>query len=434
MTLTVPVIAAAAAAAQGSYYRNSIRWSWLNVSVENTVTKLVMRGYNASQIVLREAAIFQDTIFLRANATLRKYEGAILGTLLWYECATVAWPSARHIGKAEDDLWLHLPDVFGSLHDAARQLAQAKATQNHSLYWGLQETYHLEMKTQIPLGFNHEWSLRRPCRQPEDNQSFMGGGFAGPFPFMKGPIYFVSASLAKCIVSNVSWEPRVRALEAAKANRKVYEDVWTGYALSQLDPPPKLALVKLGGGSFDEIPGFAATNGSCERPLESNAGRSRPMRSCVHRLTTSARVTRSHLAQQGAVGQPIANHSEMETAEPLQSRTTRSDHLQQAWCQLHGWNMDFLCRAISVERLPVRCGQPGLLGTVRHRPQGCSKQLQRLVGCHANRQLHETNIAGYSCITGCGADWRCRLVMRLYITSLCTDSRGVYLPITERLQ
>ena len=258
-------------ATQGSSYRNTIR-SWMNASVENTITRLVMRGINVSQAVLREAAIFQDTIFLRANASLQKYEGALLGTLLWYECATMAWPAAHFIGKAEDDLWLCLPDVYGSLLDASDTLARSGPTRGHSIYWGVQETYHLEIKSQVPLGFNHEWSVRQPCRQPEDKEGFLHGGFAGPFPFMKGPVYFLSTSLAARLVSNASWTPRVRALKAARTNRKVYEDAWTGYALSQLDPAPRIALVNVGrgGATFDELPKAAITNWSSER-ADSNA-------------------------------------------------------------------------------------------------------------------------------------------------------------------
>eukprot|EP00966_Prymnesium_polylepis_P323884 7380013-Prymnesium_polylepis.3 len=83
----------------------------------------------------------------------------------------------------------------------------------------------------------------------------------GARQFAKGPVYFLSASLAARLVSSEVEAARAAALEAAARRVPVFEDVWVGYALStQLTPPPNLTIVQVTGGLYNEPTGFYATN------------------------------------------------------------------------------------------------------------------------------------------------------------------------------
>ena len=96
-----------------------------------------MRGYNASAAVIDEAAQFGDIVFLPSSASLSEYSGPLQSTWQWLECACSAWPRAAMIGKAEDDVWVHLPAVMESLRAGSEALGKFNL---RSMYWGMVET------------------------------------------------------------------------------------------------------------------------------------------------------------------------------------------------------------------------------------------------------------------------------------------------------
>ena len=120
-----------------SGFRHSIRRSWLPSPEAGVVTRLVMRGYNASTAVIDEAAQFGDIVFLPSSASLSEYSGPLQSTWQWLECAVSAWPRAALIGKAEDDVWVHLPGVLESLRAGSEALGKFNL---RSMYWGMVET------------------------------------------------------------------------------------------------------------------------------------------------------------------------------------------------------------------------------------------------------------------------------------------------------
>jgi len=124
-----------------SGFRHSIRRAWLPSPEAGVVTRLVMRGFNASAAVIDEAAQFGDIIFLPSSASLSEYVGPLQSTWQWLECASSAWPRAALIGKAEDDVWVHLPGVLESLRAGSEALGKLNL---RSLYWGVIETCNLK--------------------------------------------------------------------------------------------------------------------------------------------------------------------------------------------------------------------------------------------------------------------------------------------------
>ena len=95
-----------------SAVRRSIRRSWLPGGAEADILPLfVLRGLNASASTLAEAEEHGDSVFLRAEASQSRFTGPLWSLWLWLDCARTAWPHAKLIGKAESDVWLHLPGI-----------------------------------------------------------------------------------------------------------------------------------------------------------------------------------------------------------------------------------------------------------------------------------------------------------------------------------
>ena len=325
---------------QQSSFRHSIRRTWLPSPEAGVVTRLVMRGFNASAAVIDEAAKFGDIIFLPSSASLSKDVGPLQSSWQWLECAISAWPRAALIGKAEDDVWVHLPGVLESLRAGSAALGKLDV---HSLYWGNIETCNthqsepmmhacLQLPPRQRLGADRmcvapvrllecELSTARRLRlgtpprisagsqpaldsQPHPHapqvwsvpnakrlrplpsrvrdgseplssaKGFFAGsgcyaadqqrlpdlrGAVGPFPYAKGPLYFLSRDVVERLVKEQ--QPLLeRALPTAgvragvgrSAGKAIWEDVWLGYALGQLDPPPELGIVAIDWSLFFE--------------------------------------------------------------------------------------------------------------------------------------------------------------------------------------
>ena len=328
-----------------SSFRHLIRRTWLPSPEAGVITRLVMRGLNASAAVVDEAAQFGDIIFLPSSASLSKDVGPLLSTWQWLECAISAWPRAALVGKAEDDVWVHLPGVLESLRAGSAALGKLNL---RSLYWGIIETCnthqfrteprdasitcsspHFEADRmcasrlsdfwnatyQRPVGYGHVratylhwwpttaldsqprphapqvWSVPNPkrlrplprhvrdgseplssakgffdgsgCHAADDQRHPDHHGAVGPFPYAKGPLYFLSRDVVERLVKEQ--QPLLeRALPTAgvrvgvgrAVNKAIWEDVWLGYALGQLDPPPDLGIVAIDWSLFFENWGF----------------------------------------------------------------------------------------------------------------------------------------------------------------------------------
>ena len=263
---------------QQSSWRESVRSSFFRFASEpGLLLRIVLRGINASQLVREEFVRHGDTIFLRAPASLSAGRGPLTSTLLWLSCAVDAWPNARHIGKAEDDTWLHLPDIMSSLRVSRDALA---ARNVHELYWGHVQSYYWNETAQRPFAFGHSFGEGTCVVNATGNTTSSRGRFRlnshavqhGPFSFACGQLYFLSRGVTSQLVNDAPTRRRAAAaLGTADTARsggpagvdrwragQVWEDVWIGYALSQLRPSPSLGVVRLSSNMFWETWGFAA--------------------------------------------------------------------------------------------------------------------------------------------------------------------------------
>jgi hypothetical protein len=271
-------------------WRASVRQSTMRfapqVQVETeggVLIRLLLRGINCSQAVRNESERHGDIIFLPAPADLSAGRGPLISTLLWLQCASGAWRNAHFIGKAEDDVWIHVPDVISSLR-ASRAALGKLAVQD--VYWGMFETYYFNETAQRPFGFGHyhPWSMwAAPCRlNATGNTSGTTRGVVnldarhrhhGPFSYSKGPLYFLSRGLAERVSRD---GPTLRRAAEALAttderrsgglggtpDKRVWEDVFLGYSLSRLDPAPRLGLVSINFELYFEEWGFRSLPGT----------------------------------------------------------------------------------------------------------------------------------------------------------------------------
>ena len=203
----------------------------------------------------REAAVHGDVVLLELNCSLSGIAAcpgaALLSLFGWFRCALTAWPNAWTVGKAEPDAYVYLPGVANHLsislsavesHALFRPWATdaGDRTKNVSgaasaahMYWGAFELYHWMTNPSYHAARGHHngnWWLLTECKVEP-----MPMGRVGPFAFAKGPLLFLSSSLAHSVVHNASVtseaDAAIRFAEQRGMNR-VWEDVFLGFAVT----------------------------------------------------------------------------------------------------------------------------------------------------------------------------------------------------------
>jgi len=212
--------------------------------------------------MLHEAANHTDVIFLNASEDESKGYGPLHSTLLWLECASTAWPKSKVVGKAEDDVWVHLPDIAASVQMAYADLMRRGID---LMYWGVMERYHIDTNTWRPTGFGYRGYDHSICRDPQENKTI-----SGPFPYAKGAIYFLSTALAVELLKEEQ-RSRTGTLALSTADKRlgpsrstaVYEDVYLGYAVAHLPATLRpYALVNFGSTMYVESWGLYSSPAS----------------------------------------------------------------------------------------------------------------------------------------------------------------------------
>ena len=289
--------------------RDEIRATWLSTAFlrqggsvprsQRLTARFVARGAGPGASALRaEALVSKDFVFLDANASLARGLGPLLTLLEWWACATVAWPSAQYIGKADDDVWIDMPAVSAHIH-ATHTILHARHRGTAivpRIYWGLFETFHWMSEEQEAAGWSYGWGRghprrcerrREPVHPPPrqssaaiptgDSTSGASSGTAGtvpaasapaerdhevvgPFFFAKGPLFLLSSALISELLGSGELRARVHAVLAQKrltdgGKRPPWEDAFTGLELATRvaeDPRSKLYYVHHGATAFAE--------------------------------------------------------------------------------------------------------------------------------------------------------------------------------------
>lgn len=161
--------------------RDAIRQSWLpSGAAHGIMVRFVMRGLNAGAQVRQEARERGDEVlFVHADASMPRASGPLQSLLCWLRCAVVAWPLASWVGKADDDVFAHLPDVAASLRRSQSWLQLHYGIS--SVYWGTMESARWNVSSFLPIDFVHD---ERVCAKASAKNGFLHGPFlcAAPGP------------------------------------------------------------------------------------------------------------------------------------------------------------------------------------------------------------------------------------------------------------
>ena len=176
--------------------REAVR-TWLRdaTHAKPLLARFVARGAGKAPVLMREAREYGDVVLLEGPAEMSRSNGPLLTLILWLECALRAWPHAALIGKADDDVWVHVDATAAHLQgslDALRMLPQVADNELPLMYWGLMETYGWSLTSHRPMGFSYKYGSSHPTCvvQNKSNHTLIA-----PVHFAKGPMYFVSAPL-----------------------------------------------------------------------------------------------------------------------------------------------------------------------------------------------------------------------------------------------
>ena len=136
--------------------REAVR-TWLRdaTHAKPLLARFVARGAGKAPVLMREAREYGDVVLLEGPAEMSRSNGPLLTLILWLECALRAWPHAALIGKADDDVWVHVDATAAHLQgslDALRMLPQVADNELPLMYWGLMETYGWSLTSHRPMG------------------------------------------------------------------------------------------------------------------------------------------------------------------------------------------------------------------------------------------------------------------------------------------
>jgi hypothetical protein len=302
-----------------SEWRSAARASWMHADPDQILSRFVVRGRKADASMIKESSTFKDIAFVDAPADAGRKSGPLLSQMRWLQCAGRAWPHSRFIGKADDDIWAHLPSVADHLLASANVLHGLHGRPN--LVWGFMETAHWDAETHRPSAFGLAHERMQDCRRFVSPEGFPGGmkvappgsmwrathsGFHGgasgrstrgvyfgPFlcalsplrvwrvrtppciqnttltglaplgarSFAKGPLWFLSSALALAVGEDTSirtyFHHTLNSLnDSTKEAIIPWEDVWLGAVLAQRIRDRELVTVHIGSNVFAQTWGL----------------------------------------------------------------------------------------------------------------------------------------------------------------------------------
>mmetsp|Transcript_10032 Transcript_10032/g.25222 ORF Transcript_10032/g.25222 Transcript_10032/m.25222 type:complete len:417 (+) Transcript_10032:269-1519(+) len=225
--------------------RSVLRETAFSTAPADILPCFALRGLGGSAVVRAEAAEYGDMVLLPANASLPRSVGPLVTLELWYVHTLAAFPLARFVGKADDDCYWDGQRVALQL----RALSADEATAG-GWYWGRQESYSINPISGHPSHFG--WApLSADCVVRGEIVDGQTRALVGPFPFSKGPLNFLSAGLVSLLTGNLRMRQQLRdvvrnRLKGPEGGWSVWEDVYTGYLLSQVRPPFAAAAAQVG--------------------------------------------------------------------------------------------------------------------------------------------------------------------------------------------
>lgn len=233
-------------------FRTALRETALVAPPVEILPCFVVRGRGLTRAMLKEQQAHNDLILVDADERLSRAVGPLVAIRLWFARALADYPEARFIGKADSDAFYDLERVAAQLRLLEPPVRDGGDDRQGWWYWGHMESYHAYSPTTGALGaFGYNPAPPLPCARQllkSDGMSNATDAF-GPFPFAKGPLFFLERPLVAAINESAELRAEADALVAerplyeADARRNGYrqlhplwEDIWVGYALARVAP------------------------------------------------------------------------------------------------------------------------------------------------------------------------------------------------------
>jgi hypothetical protein len=403
-----------------NFIRDVSRHSWLATKPPDVVARFVLRAGGGSATAHEERSRHADVTLIDAPAHENQGSGALISLFGWFSCALHAWPAARAIGKAEDDVWVNLTSAAAQLSAA---LAAGGLAREH-LYWGSFEVYHWSPSARAARGWRYwpcSWIVNCSDRRysfDEDDAAplrdndvarFQTGeerywnALIGPFAFAKGPLFALSASLVRSIVDHRKVRAeRDAAIESARrhfdAGRKAattpYEDVFTGLAVTlAADAPVRYVSMPKNGMAT------MLTSRLEMAPSTVVAHLSRKDVAPMHMLTAQHYARAHHCAPAAHEVECFVNGTLCNGA-PFTGCTTRAATFEQARCSLEAEDVARPDRLAA--GMAVSCALDALRTTRTGAPHGRLKRSQAYVG---RGTCSLTEFGPSNCIDGTKGAW-----------------------------
>ncbi|KAL3896427.1 MAG: hypothetical protein SGPRY_013275, partial [Prymnesium sp.] len=140
--------------------------------------------------VLAEAASQGDVVLVRAPARAERAKGPLLSLFLWFRCALVAWPAARMIGKADDDIWVNLTSTAAMLQHSLRSISLDQQAGPLGARFPPPRVVWAERLLHEQMQNHAELAGSNTCRRNRCHQ------------FAKGPMYFISSPMVKQVLED----------------------------------------------------------------------------------------------------------------------------------------------------------------------------------------------------------------------------------------
>jgi len=232
MPNTVAVGVLSGSSERFSRRRKVLRAAWLQTTPKTMIVRFVLRC-GTTALTSLQAADRGDTLCAPvASEKNGRLRGPLLALVWWLEHALTYEP--RFVCKADDDVYLHLPDLEKHLLEIPAAAAPF-AWVGRILYIQLATSDINRTYT-----FHHFSETAMQARRKHPPELCAGlsnvSVCAGPLPFACGPFYALGTAAVLALVRNRTHRRRLDSdLAALRAlpttHGKVLDDVWLGAAL-----------------------------------------------------------------------------------------------------------------------------------------------------------------------------------------------------------
>ena len=243
--------------------RTAIRESWLKFDTSVILTRFVLRCKGSAEARAEARASPLHTVCAPLDESCRgvgcRSRGVILALVFWLRHALSTWPSVQFVAKADDDVFLRLPEwesLLLSIPQPLRPHAVFGSIRFFSAVVGSQATPRVELRAYAPT---YPYALMTARRQRLRETACAGDAGAngtlsavststvavaaasvtapgcrvlGPFPYPCGQAFALGSDLLRALLAHPAFEAELARISALPdGSALVTEDGWLGIVL-----------------------------------------------------------------------------------------------------------------------------------------------------------------------------------------------------------